>query len=82
MHQILWIAIAWIGGTCTILGSLMAVGSLLLWLVPVSSARSKKADSPIAAAPGWSRWKLLVVSVAIALTGLSLLILIPFPSPA
>lgn len=83
MYQILWIAIAWLAGTCAILGSLMALGSLLLWLTPAQSAKSQKPREQPKAVNVLSFWqnrlKLLAFSVAIALTGISLLILVPFP---
>ncbi|UBF24424.1 hypothetical protein K9N68_22360 [Kovacikia minuta CCNUW1] len=82
MHQFLWIAIAWLGGIAAILGSLMTLGSLLLWIAPIKSTRSQKADEAFAQTtpPIWQgRLKITGFSVAIALGGLSLLIAVPFP---
>lgn len=79
MQQVGWLAIAWIGGSLAILGSLMTVGSLLLWLVP-SSARQLKKASDLETAPGWQNYlKLLVVSVSFAIAGFSLLLIFPLP---
>ncbi len=81
MSQILWFMLVWIAGTTAILGSLMTLGSLLLWLLPLSSARSRQPQvQTIAAAPVWhDRLKLLAFSVAIAVVGLSILVVMPFP---
>jgi hypothetical protein len=81
VQQLTWVAIAWVAGTAAILGSLMTLGSLLLWMVP-SQPRSKKPDeqaSSIPASPWQNRLKLLTFSIAIALAGISLLIAVSFP---
>jgi hypothetical protein len=81
MQQIIWLAIAWVGGIAAILGSLMTIASLILWLIP-DSPSSKNAGAVTASTPGsaWvNRLKLTAVAVAIALVGLSLLIAFPFP---
>jgi hypothetical protein len=82
MQQLLWIAIAWLGGIAAILGSLMTLGSLLLWLASSQPMRTKKTEnqsSAIAVKSWQGRLKVTVFSLAIALTGLSLLIAVPFP---
>jgi hypothetical protein len=81
MTQILWFMLTWIAGTAAILGSLMTLGSLLLWLAPLQS-RSRKTDASLGSMPSqWqNRLKLLAFSVAIALAGLGILLVVPFPS--
>jgi hypothetical protein len=81
MSQLLWIAIAWIGGTALILGSLMTLGSLLLFLVPVrakSHTKTNSADATPSLQP-WQNLKLLLLSLILTLIGGGLLILFPFP---
>ncbi|NES97107.1 MAG: hypothetical protein F6K32_18095 [Desertifilum sp. SIO1I2] len=66
-----WMAIAILGDTAAILGSLMMLGALLLWLVPHRQQQSS-----------WSsRLKLLGIAGAIALFGILLLLAVPFPYP-
>ncbi|MBD2074882.1 hypothetical protein H6F86_13450 [Phormidium sp. FACHB-592] len=80
MSQSLWFALTWIAGTAAILGSLMALGSVLLWFVPSVPPRSRKLEEP-STIPAWqNRLKLLVFSIAIALAGLGILVVTPFPS--
>ncbi|MBD2035122.1 hypothetical protein H6F76_08780 [Leptolyngbya sp. FACHB-321] len=80
MSQSLWFALTWIAGTAAILGSLMALGSVLLWFVPSVPPRSRKLEEA-STIPAWqNRLKLLVFSVAIALAGLGILVVTPFPS--
>lgn len=82
MQQIAWIALAWAAGTAAILGSLMTLGTLLLWLVPSSRPQSKKGENqPSHQHPQWGHLKLVLVSAAIALVGLSLFVVVPFPQP-
>ncbi|MBE9014473.1 hypothetical protein IQ250_30230 [Pseudanabaenaceae cyanobacterium LEGE 13415] len=61
---ILWLIIAWIGGTAAILGSLMSLGSLLLWTIPGDQK---------------GRLKVLGFSMICAIAGFLLLRLVPFP---
>lgn len=76
MQQVGWLAIAWIGGSLAILGSLMTIGSLLLLMVPAST---KKVSDP-ATTPSWqSHFKLLGVSVSFAIAGFGLLLIFPLP---
>ncbi|MBD2019708.1 hypothetical protein H6F43_05835 [Leptolyngbya sp. FACHB-36] len=79
MHNWLWLVGAWIGGTAAILGSLMTLGSLLLWLVPSQMSHGRK--SAVQDAPQfWQRrLSLLVISVTIAFTGFAVLLAVPFP---
>ena len=64
----IWLGLAGLGGFATILGSLMTLGTLLLWLIP--SSRQQANGS------GWqNRGKLLGVSVILMLSGLALLAL-------
>lgn len=80
MLQIAWIALAWAAGIAIILGSLMTLGSLLFWLVPVSQPRSRNLNSQSSSGQIWrDRVKLLLVSGAIALAGLSVLAAVPTP---
>lgn len=80
MLQIAWIALAWAAGIAAILGSLMTLGSLLFWLVPASQPRSRNPDSQLDSGQIWrDRMKLLLVSLAIALAGLSVLAAVPTP---
>ncbi len=80
MSQILWFTFTWIAGTAAILGSLMTLGSLLLLVAP-SQPRSHKPQSPLLVARPWQQHlKLLTVSLAIALAGLGILVVVPFPS--
>ena len=79
MQQVGWLAIAWVSGSLAILGSLMTVGSLLLWLVP-TPARQLKTGNDSAMTPGWqNHLKLLVVSVSFAIVGFGLLLIFPLP---
>ena len=82
MSQILWFVLAWVAGTAAILGSLMTLGSLLLWLSFGAHPRSRPAEAPpVPTFPHWQkRLKLLAFSVAIALVGLGILVVVPFPS--
>jgi hypothetical protein len=73
MQQLVWLAIVWVGGTAAILGSLMALGSLLLWLVP----NPKNLKTSVAV---WQRLKLLGVALCLTLLGLGLLGFVPFPA--
>lgn len=91
MLQLAWIALAWAAGIATILGSLMTLGSLLFWLVPVASPRSQRPESKQSqtssgraqrddpAFQRGNRLKLLLVSGAIALAGISILVAVPTP---
>ncbi|MBE9179935.1 hypothetical protein IQ268_15290 [Oculatella sp. LEGE 06141] len=73
MNQLLWVAIAYIGGIAAILGSLMLLGSLLLWLVPRTKSTP---SSPLL----WqNRLKLTGFSLLLSLLGVGLLVAIPFP---
>ncbi|MGV0026449.1 hypothetical protein [Phormidesmis priestleyi] len=68
MTTFIWFITAWVGGTAAILGSLMTIATFLLWLVPQKS-------------PSWqNRFKLLGVSLGMAIVGFALLIAVPFPS--
>ncbi|NJN57459.1 MAG: hypothetical protein HC879_08135 [Leptolyngbyaceae cyanobacterium SL_5_9] len=82
MSQLLWMAIAWIGGTALILGSLMTLGSLLLFLVPAGAKSYTKANSTGATSspqPWQNNLKLLLLSFTLSLVGGGLLSLFPFP---
>lgn len=69
LTNLIWLAIAWVGGTAAILGSLMTLASLLLWLVPSSDL------------PAWEKHlKLMAFSAAIAVAGFALLLAFPFPN--
>jgi hypothetical protein len=74
MNWAIWFVIALVGGVAAILGSLMLLGSLLLWLIPAA-----KTTSP-SSRPWLGRIKLLAVSLLLSLSGLGLLIAFPFPS--
>jgi hypothetical protein len=65
IEALIWVAIAWVGGTATILGSLICLGSLLLWLIPASGSGKK--------------FLLLAIALGLMLAGLTLLKLFPFP---
>lgn len=76
IHHSLIQSVGWLGGSgiagiAAILGSLMVLGSLILLGLPHSSA---------AEANRLPRLRLLAVSLAIALAGLSWFVLVPFPS--
>lgn len=61
---ILWLIMAWIGGTAAILGSLMTIASLLLWTIDGD----------------WQgRLKVLGFSIGCAIVGFLTLRLVPFP---
>ncbi|MBD2096651.1 hypothetical protein H6F90_16075 [Trichocoleus sp. FACHB-591] len=81
MNQMAWFLVAWIGGSLAILGSLMTLGSLLLWLVPRSGSKPQKMDrerSP--GIPDWqNRVKLTAVSLGLAIAGFTLLVVFPLP---
>ncbi|MCL6434803.1 MAG: hypothetical protein K6T90_11430 [Leptolyngbyaceae cyanobacterium HOT.MB2.61] len=83
MQQALWIAIAWVAGSAAILGSLMTLGSLLLWVTPTQRTKTRRASEQGSEAsmtqPFQDRLKLLAVSVGMALAGLGLLAIAPFP---
>ncbi len=80
MTQSLWFTFTWIAGTAAILGSFMTLGSVILWFVPSVPPRSRKLEVP-STSPVWqNRLKLLAFSVAIALVGLGILVVMPFPS--
>ena len=70
MHQVGWFLVVWVGGSLAILGSLMTLGSLLLWWVPRSGSQPSL----------WqNRLKLLAVSLGLAIAGFSLLVAFPLP---
>ena len=58
---LIWFAAAWIGGTAAILGSLMAIATLVLWFVPGQSGVWQ------------NRLKLLGFSVGLAIGGFAFL---------
>lgn len=71
---------AWIAGTAAILGSLMFLGSLLLWMVPTVAYRRKDSASPRSI---WQqRLKLTCFAGALALIGIGFLAIVPFPCSA
>ncbi|MBW4580878.1 MAG: hypothetical protein KME42_15030 [Tildeniella nuda ZEHNDER 1965/U140] len=82
MSQITWFILAWVAGTAAILGSLMTLGSMLLWLSPSVQTRSRQTTTPRlpTSSPTQNRLKLLAFSVVIALAGVGILIVVPFPS--
>lgn len=61
---IVWLMLAWIGGTAAILGSLMLVASLAMWLI--------EGDQK-------GKLKVLGFSIGCAIAGFLLLRLVPFP---
>jgi len=78
MIVVLWLAIACLGGVALILGSLMAIGSLLLLAVPPSKT-NLPVDTPF---PAWrGRLQLMLMALALTLSGLGVLIWVPFPDP-
>ncbi|MBL1175090.1 hypothetical protein [Pantanalinema sp. GBBB05] len=78
MAIFLWLLLAWTAGIAVILGSLMTIASFLLWLVP-HTAKSKSTKPLALPSVGYQRWQLIGVALAIALSGLILLIVVPFP---
>jgi hypothetical protein len=75
---VIWVAIAGLGGFAAILGSLMTLGALLLWLAPYSPTKTPDSTSAV-----WlGRWKLLGVSLALAIGGFALLTVISHPGNA
>ncbi len=78
MTQLLWLATAWLGGTAVILGSLMILGSLLVWFVPFPPVKPNP-EQPLLGKDWQGRLQVLGFSVTIALLGISLLVLFPFP---
>lgn len=81
MRSLIWLVLAWIGGAAAILGSLMTLGSLLLWLVPSHATQSSLPDQPSVASNTWkTRAKLLLFSLALAFVGFNVLLLVPFSS--
>jgi hypothetical protein len=82
MSELLWIAIAWVGGTALILGSLMFLGTLLLFLVPTKvkpNTGANAASSTTSSQPWQNQLKLLLLSLTLAIAGLGMLSLFPFP---
>lgn len=73
MKQLIWLAIAYAAGIAAILGSLMFMGSLLLWVVPHAWLKADLNRSV--------RQRLLLNGIALimAIAGTLLLTLIPFP---
>jgi hypothetical protein len=68
LFAILWFILTWVGGIFAILGSLMAVASVLFWLMPANPGR-------------WQdRLKVTGFSVGIAIVGFVLLYIAPFPA--
>jgi hypothetical protein len=65
IEVLIWLAIAWVGGIAAILGSLMFLGSLLLWLIPTPTVGKQSL--------------LLAIALGLMLAGLTLLRLFPFP---
>ncbi|MBF2027131.1 MAG: hypothetical protein IGS48_10250 [Oscillatoriales cyanobacterium C42_A2020_001] len=81
MRSLIWLALAWVGGAAAILGSLMTLGSLLLWLVPNPATKSSLPDKPLVAPNTWrTRARLLLFSLALAFVGFKVLLLVPFSS--
>jgi len=79
LYDLLWVGIAWVGGTAAILGSLMAIASLLLWLVPEKAGKGRRPEA-IPAQPAWqNRLKVTGFATAIAVLGLLMLQTVPFP---
>ncbi len=84
MNQMAWFLVAWVGGSFAILGSLMTLGSLLLWLVPRPVSKASKTDGVsfkrLSAGSDWQNHvKLMAVSVGLAIAGFSLLVMFPLP---
>jgi hypothetical protein len=80
MSLALWLVLAWIGGTAAILGSLMTLGSLVLLVAP-SQPRSHNPQPPLLVERPWQQQlKLLAVSLAMALAGFGILVIVLFPS--
>jgi len=81
MSQLLWISIAWLGGTALILGSLMTLGSLVLLIAPTIPAPHAKAASAelVPSTKSWHKLKLLTLSLTLTLVGWELLAIFPFP---
>lgn len=80
MSQILWLTAAWVAGTAAILGSLMVLGSLILLAAPTQPRSRKPPQATPASVSQKHRLTLLVVSLAIALAGLGILFVVPFPT--
>ncbi|HEY9616124.1 MAG TPA: hypothetical protein V6C64_04750 [Microcoleaceae cyanobacterium] len=74
----LWLLLAWIAGIAAILGSLMTIASLLLWLVP-NAAKPKSTKTLASPSVGYQRWRFAGAALVLALSGLALLIIVPFP---
>lgn len=79
MQQMVWVVLAWMAGTAAILGSLMTLGSLLLYLVP-SQPQGQKAETVSPNSAWQNRLKLLGVSLAMGVAGGSLLLMFDFLS--
>jgi hypothetical protein len=72
---IIWLVCACLGGIAAILGSLMFLGSLLLWWIPQGSTKSGTS-----ALPAWQgRLKVLAVAGLIAIVGMGVLAIVPYP---
>ena len=63
LSLIVWFVLAWVGGAAAILGSLMAVASLLLWFVPHGEMQG--------------RVKVMGFAIAVAIAGFLLLRRLP-----
>ncbi|MGI0486066.1 hypothetical protein ACN4EK_11560 [Pantanalinema rosaneae CENA516] len=79
MMIVLWLGLAWIAGTATILGSLMTIASLLLWLLPPQPQKSNGTGKQSPRSAWYLRWRLTAVAVVMALTGFLILLLVSFP---
>jgi hypothetical protein len=78
MTIIIWLIAVWIGGIAVILGSLMTLGSLLLWISPGSSSGSKsQSESDNGRAILYGKVKLLGISIGLTLLGIAMLRVIP-----
>lgn len=80
MDVFIWLVLAWLAGTATILGSLLAIASVLLWFVP-DRANTRTAKTPAPRSVWFQRWRLTGTAMMLALSGLTLLVVMPFPSP-
>lgn len=75
MHLLTWLVAAWVGGTAAILGSLMALASILLWWVP-----SPKSHQGPLGEEKINRLKVTTIALIIAVIGWGLLLAVPFPN--
>lgn len=81
VRSLLWVGSSWLFGAALILGSLMTLGSVLLWLVPPPAEAQPSTPAPplVHRALASKRLRLLGFSLSLAIAGGIGFFGIPFP---